>query len=51
MDKCINGFTYEQILRNFGSDDSMKVCKNCDNLVYDDGLMLCKIIKDEVDSK
>lgn len=40
---CLNNFNEEMFTESFGSDESkLKVCNNCPNLVYDNGIMSCK---------
>jgi len=51
MDNCKSDLTYKQILQNFGSDEMMKICKTCDNLVYEDGIMTCRLLSEGVNSK
>lgn len=40
---CPAGLNENQIATNFGNDDLMKTCKECNNLQYENGMMTCKI--------
>ena len=47
--KCLNNYkNSEEIDMYFGeSEESLKNCNKCGNLIYDNGTIMCKLINDE----
>lgn len=44
-DFCEKDLSIEEILETFGKDDDLGKCANCNNLVYSNGIMTCKLIE------
>ena len=42
---CIQGMTHDEILMEFGNDDTMKKCSACSNLTYSNGIMTCELLE------
>ena len=39
---CNLGLKESEIPHVFGSEDTIKTCEKCDNMLYDNGIMTCK---------
>lgn len=41
--KCENNYNEETFMESFGKDDEkMKKCNECENMVYENGILTCK---------
>lgn len=47
--KCRNDYT--NISKEFGKNEKdMKICNECEYLIYEDGILTCKLISNEGDN-
>ena len=44
---CKKNLTPEEIFMEFGKDDDLGECNNCPNLEYCNGIISCKLIKED----
>lgn len=48
MNDCLNNYNDSEISTYFAeSEESMKKCNKCPNLIYEDGTMTCKKIVEQ----
>jgi hypothetical protein len=48
MKECLNNYNEEDIEKFFGeSDESMKKCNKCKNLIYENGTLTCSFLSEE----
>lgn len=47
MSECKKNLSKDEIIMEFGKDDDLGKCAGCDNLMYKNGIITCKLIEKE----